>query len=384
MADLPTELYSEIFEPLRPIFKSHIPVREGHKDRSIYKKAVRQYADLRLISSRLNKVLVPSVYTEIVVYIDKNTRLAGLASVFEHGANHIRRLIIVGSHQFAADRQDSAVAQVIGRGLRLCLRVNHLECYGYHHLFASRNWLHKTAPNLASTVTSLIFSPNLELDLSYSLLGLSTQLRNLEIHFWTERRQERPPFHLPSTMHGLTTLSLFGGSPRVKDVEKLITRATRKKTPNSEPASGLRSLVICRVPILDADNNMMAILSINKLHLRLTVFHWYPACRANPHVISVVKACPNLVDFLYTGFASNDLLCHLPPKLEHLGLHASYNNVDQVPADDLVTYIKSERCQALRTVTLIMDYGMDSRRFGDACVSSTCLGVGISYKASDC
>jgi hypothetical protein len=375
-ADLPTELYLDIFKPLRPTFTVTSPIEQKEDHR----KAVKQYADLRLICSRLNDTLTPVIYSETVVYIRDKTRPAELARTFECRADHIRRLIIVGED----DRQlchCAEVTQAIGRGLRLCSQVESLECYGTHRIFVNRQWPGRVAPNLASTVTSLVFQPNRSAvgDLSYSLLGLGAHLRSLEICGWVGG-SERSTFHLPSKMPHLTNLSLRDGYPRLEDVKKLITRATQKKT--LKDAGALRSLVISNISGIGAAE-IKAILSIHNLHSQLTVLHWHPS-RDFQDVTSVVKDCPNLVDFSYTGAVIKELFHHLPPALEHLELlYNKYYPRMLSSGDDFVMFLRSGRCQALRTLQVIMK--MDGfhchgvvHDFDSAFIAATCDDVGVT------
>ena len=84
-----------------------------------YGQTVRQHADLRLVCSRLNnsEVLTPIVYREIVVYIGKKNRLAGL---FEHGADHVRRsMIIIDLSIYGWQDSTAEVIHIIGHGLSL-------------------------------------------------------------------------------------------------------------------------------------------------------------------------------------------------------------------------------------------------------------------------
>jgi hypothetical protein len=67
------------------------------------------------------------------------------------------------------------------------------------------------APNLRSTVTPLVFSPNLNargiLDVSYALVGLGAHFRGLEISIWPFGMISSP-LHLPSEMPQLTNIIL--------------------------------------------------------------------------------------------------------------------------------------------------------------------------------
>jgi hypothetical protein len=274
LADLPTELYPTIFESMRPAFR--LLHRRASSSISqwdqINRQGVRQFADLRLICSRLNDVLTPIIYREMVITIDRKIRKR-LASAFECGAAHL----LFGYQPSHGD------AAVVRHGLSLCSQLKTIEFYGNHWTFTKRGWLARTAPNLSTT--SLVFSP----DLSYCLLELGAHLQSLEIHNWEQRLTARSfPFHLPSKMPHLTHLLLRGGRPDVEDVKKLITRATETKTPES---SALRSFSVINVRDID---DMMALLSINNLCSRLTILHWRPywSESQDDHVISVMKACP--------------------------------------------------------------------------------------------
>jgi hypothetical protein len=115
---------------------------------------------------------------------------------------------------------------------------------------------------------------------------------------------------------------LRGGSADMKDVKKLITRATRqKKVPK---ASGtLRSLSILGLPGVTTVADMMSISSINNLCFQLTVLHWCPCFDNRDSLVPILKACPNLVDFSYTHTLQRDIFDHLPPMLNHLELLAA-------------------------------------------------------------
>jgi hypothetical protein len=191
LADLPTELCLDIFESLRPTFgwlrydsRNSNSIWRFRDEITTHRQATRQYADLRLICSRLKDVLTRIIYREIVISISWVTRLDKLASAFECGAAHLHRLVIFGDEN-AHVHADAAA--VIGHGLSLCSQVKAIECYGNHRTFTKRGWLGRTAPNLPSTVTSLIFLPNpnsMGIDLCYSLVALGAGLQSLEIHHW--------------------------------------------------------------------------------------------------------------------------------------------------------------------------------------------------------
>jgi hypothetical protein len=365
-----------------------------------HRQAVRRYADLRLICSRLNDVLIPIVHREMVVWISTATRPDRLASAFECRATHLRRLVIFGNQEAHLQSPYEDAAPVIGHGLSLCPQIKIIECYGNHRTITKRGWLRQTAPNLASTVTSLVFLPNLNssgVDLSYSLIALGARLQSLEIHYW-ESRLKGFPFHLPSNMPHLTCFLLRGGGPDVEDVKKLITRATQKKTPKSEP-SALRYFSMVNVRTIQV-MDVIAILSINNLCSRLTVLHWRPwDLPANfRDVISVMKSCPNLVDFSYTRSFHKEIFHHLPAALEHLELslrlvrdggdavlHVSLDDVS-----DFVAYLQSGRCRALRTLSVVKEHlpyydNRNVRDFDDTFLASTCDDIGVSFtlKVSD-
>jgi hypothetical protein len=401
IGDLPSELILAIFEPLYPTFASVDSLRLydpfcGYRKQTaisslvkqitVHKQAVKDYVDLRLICSRLNQVLTPIAFREMVVCISGSTRLERVATAFERGADLVRRLIIFGE---PLDRRRSSyadAAQTIGDGLGLCSQLESLECYGNHHVFPYRRWLGNMALNLRSTVTSLVFSPNLDatgMDLSYALVGLGAHLRTLEISAW-QLYTIGSPFHLPSEMPQLTDLTLRGGSADMKDVQKLITRATRQKAPN---ASGtLRSLSILglsRVKVAD----MMAILSINNLCFQLTVLHWRPSFDIRDSLIPIVKACSNLVDFSYTHTTQRDILDHLPPRLKYLELHAFSLSRDTMPPtyvslnSDFVSFLKSGRCPVLHRLTVLEPRFHYVSQGLDESLSSACDDVGVTLSS---
>jgi hypothetical protein len=390
LADLPTELYLDIFESLCPTFRLIYPGNASGAFWEIadqitsHRQAVRRYADLRLICSRLTDVLTPIIYREMVVCISEATRLDRLASAFECGAAHLHRLVILGDEQDHLQSSYGDAPQVIGHGLSLCSQLKSIECYGNHLTFTKRGWLARTAPNLISTVTSLVFLPNPNstgVDLSHSLVGLRAHLRSLEIHYW-ERRLDGFPFHLPSEIPHLTHLLLRGGYPSVEDVKKLITRATQKKTPKS---SALRSFSMIDVRSIN-EIDIMAILSINNLCSQLTVLHCrlrYPSDNFRDVVISVVKACPNLVDFSYGRSFHKDIFHHLPPALEHLELSLYLSVASGDDLDAFAEYLRSGRCQALRTLTVVREHTYVSvavpREFDEAFLAFACDDIGVSF-----
>jgi hypothetical protein len=91
LADLPTELYLDIFESLRPTFRlmylNNASGAFGEIAGQItsHRQAVRRYPDLRLICSYLKDVLTPIIYREMVVRITEGIQLDRLASAFECG-----------------------------------------------------------------------------------------------------------------------------------------------------------------------------------------------------------------------------------------------------------------------------------------------------------
>jgi hypothetical protein len=394
ISDLPSELILAIFEPLCPIFKFEplCPIFAGLQINLVldfessameqiprHARAVKKYVDFRLICSRLNQVLTPIAFREMVVYITGSTRLEKVAMAFERGADFVRRLIIFGTSRIyrPSSCTYADATQTISDGLDLCSQIESLECYGNHHVFPHRRWLRKAAPNLPSTVTSLVFSPNIDangMDLSHALVGLGSHLQTLEITAWT-CFPIGSPFHLPSKMPQLTNLALRGGSVDMKNLKKLITRATRKKALRSLSISDFFGFRVA---------HMMAILSINNLCFQLTVLHWCPSSDNQDSLIPILKACPNLVDFSYAESLQRDIFDHLPPKLQYLelfavslartgawrqGLKSAYWN------GDFVSFLKSGRCPVLRKLTVLdpsKSQGLDES------LSSACDDVGVT------
>jgi hypothetical protein len=393
IGDLPSELILAIFKPLYPnadSLRRNTFYHYTHDPSSIqritaYKQAVKDYVDLRLICSRLNQVLTPVAFREMVVYISGSTRLERVAMAFERGADFVRRLIILGTPLSCRQSSYGDAAQTISNGLGLCSQLESLECYGNHHVFPYRRWLRKTAPNLPSTVTSLVFSPNIDangMDLSHALVGLGAHLQTLEITAWT-CFPIGSPFHLPSKMPQLTNLTLRDGLMDMKNLKKLITRATRKKAPQ---ASGtLQSLSILgtsRVTVAA----MMAILSINNLCSQLTVLHWCPSFDNQDSLIPIVKACPNLVDFSYTHSLQRDIFDHLPPKLQYLELRAFSLVGDKWRTKfvywngNFVSFLKSGRCPVLRKLT-ILEPRLRCTSQLDESIASACDDVGVTLSS---
>jgi hypothetical protein len=191
-------------------------------------------------------------------------------------------------------------------------------------------------------------------------------------------------------MPHLTRFLLRGGSPDVEDVKKLITRATQKKTPKSE-ASALRSFSMIDVYIQEID--VVPILSINNLCSRLTVLHWRPWKASHNFrdvIISILKVCPKLVDFSCTRFFHTEIFHHLPAALEHLELTLCveflYHSRKAVYLEDLssfVAYLRSGRCRALRTLSVVKERNYDrlrpSTEFDDTSLASICDDIGVSF-----
>ncbi|RDB17314.1 hypothetical protein Hypma_001664 [Hypsizygus marmoreus] len=247
--------------------------------------------------------------------------------------------------------------EVIGCGLGLCTCLRSLRCLGNHPTFTHRRWLPKFAPNLASTLTSLVISLHQPgFDLCHSLVGLSHTLESLEIREWHRDWREQPlPFHLPSAFPKLTELTLDGAYVPVEHVEKLFARIGGKK----DEAVALRSLTIWDIPNLT--EHIPALLSMNSLGTHLTALNfrsWRGNQLDSALVGRIVDLCPNLVDFAMIAPVVGNMLANLShSSLMHLALLTWPDDRDQDQSftpRDVAQFILSQQCCVISTITIFL------------------------------
>jgi hypothetical protein len=381
--DLPTELLLLIFEPLRPIQSTEIadlclnsmsnPLMLRITE---HNHAVKLFADIRLLCSTANQVIIPIAYEEVFLCIRETTRLDAMVEMFERNGSHIKSITI------CCAVQSREAEQAIGRGLRFCSQLNNLDCCDSRGTFTSRRWLAKTAaPCLATTITSLLLCPGRrKANISHSLVGLGHRIRRLDIIKWHPEHQNTP-FHLPSEMPNLTHVVLLGGAPHVEDLKKLFKRIVNKRASRAERVP-LRSVSLS-LNLLGDD--VVTILSINNLSLQLTSLVLCSILLYPKHAVSIVKACPKLINFSFAPWCTDkEIFNHLPRGLQHLQLSAfserfprstaSANMISS--ASDFIPYLTSGRCPVLRTLS-VMKWGTDFE-LNDDLVKSTCDGLNIA------
>jgi hypothetical protein len=325
---LPFEIQYLIFEPLRPVL-----CRRPFEDKCIssseiqaFNTAWKKYADLRLLHSSLDPLIVKIAFETIALLISSSTRLENITRVFTSGAAHIRSVIIFGAGRhdgFIHPKQRSPIpkeaAEILGRGLGLCAQVRNLECYGEHPAFTHRSWLPRLCPKLGSTVKTLSIRPYRPLDLSHSLVAIGRSLEELEIHEWPHHPRT-VPFHLPSSFPNLTKLTLRKGNPCITNLNSLLSIIQKKST--------LHSMAILHMPRLWPQSSFKTLLA-NSLGPYLTSLDLGLSPRSFHSFgfqTSILQACPRLIA-LSVPVVDFDVFDYIPLGIKSfnlgLGLHMS-------------------------------------------------------------
>ncbi|KNZ81338.1 hypothetical protein J132_02028 [Termitomyces sp. J132] len=362
LSDLPFEVLDLILRPLCPnlLRGPYLPLPWRQNIHAILRE-LRAFADLRLVCSSFNDIIVPIFFQEVIILISPFTRPEQLTEFFRSGAAYIKSVVIFGHTEGRRPRTQwpsSAIKEALGHGLGLLTRIQNLECHGEHGAFVD-SWFQSFTPNLALTVTSLTITPSYQLQAGVyqSLSSLGNSLTHLAIIDWIGPLKEGDD-NFPTTFYlpNLTYLTLQHGNPHPCELQKFF--ASIKNARGRTPLRFLSILDLRTNYDVDVITNLLttddlgAQLSSLRLHLSLT-----KTTKTAEYPKVVLQACPNLKEFSYaTRPVDRGIFSYLPPTLERLEvtalptshIHASTS----VTPEAIAAFLRGQNRQALRAVSV--------------------------------
>ncbi|KAG6849439.1 hypothetical protein H0H93_008516 [Arthromyces matolae] len=318
--DIPFEVLTVILKGLCPTYASF--AHAANPDERIefdaaFLHSAKVYSDL----------LTPYAFQEGLLSTTQELHRKIILRFFDTYAPHLRSLIIYGSHRHVRYPY-LRVGVAIGNGLGRCSMLQKLHCLGSYPAFLTKAWMRTLAPNLPSTVTSLVIDayPSNGRELSSALVGLGPSLSRLEIIGWNDCRahQEARQFELPQKIKNLRHLILrsengrFSCSYHIPDFDKV--KRLFKRIAKQSPLESLHLSLSWNRPA-----DALDILRIRNLGSKLTTLHlWLNKLdreETNDTLTKIASLCCSLVDFAYlSSHFPCEALNHLPPSIQSLEL----------------------------------------------------------------
>ena len=320
-------------------------------DKSSYQVELARFARLRLVSRFWNQTITPVIHSEAVIFTLPIKALQKRLKFLDHGAEHIKSLILVDTLSLPYLNYAPNVKPEILKEARELLaqrlsskcsssNVQTMECHGISHAFIWRGWVQKTLPNLTSTTKNLVFQRVSTPTLSHALVNLGRSIQRLEVHSWSSPPElKNGCFHLPTEIPLLQDITLVNGDPPQSVIQKLFSRiGNARKSTTVRHDVPLRSLTLRNVKTLGIEGTL-TILRTNSIGKNLVSLvleppsHWF---WLTAYPIAIVKECPSLVKFSYFSSIKKDLFVHLPPTLRHLHLAINFYQLHRGREDGLI------------------------------------------------
>ncbi|TFK59724.1 hypothetical protein BDN72DRAFT_851094 [Pluteus cervinus] len=367
---LPPELLMQIVEDFRPVYlqrKGEPGARHLGAWQPEYFAALHSSVQLRLVNRAWNKVLIPLLYTKIVIHCTPRADLEKRFQSINHFPHLITTLVLCFTWDIASAGSKDVRQQLqhyITACLMECINLKELEFVEPDRLFRHipKGQIQQIFRHLSSnSLSSLIFRFNYPQSPSHVLgnvlCGLGAKistLRELEvIDFYSKMDYSCEPLCLPPELSSLEELTLHGlGSRTIRQMLARVTRARRLNhhrdmstcSPSTLPhfltslqhltivtSSGQAGWNMSILPTLLAKDT-----SIGSGLLVLRLDYPLPYLKMTKEElailpIAIVQACPSLQKFLFFVPFVSSWFQHIPPRLDELGVFLAATQTLSLP-----------------------------------------------------